>query len=651
MLKLHLYLCLLLSLLIVSPALAGDEDAPPAGDADESGDDEGAETPEAEGETPEAEGEAPEAEGEAPEAEGETPEVEGESTEGEAPEAPEVPEVPEVPATPDVPEVPEVPATSLEQLSPEELQALRALLEERQAVEEAVEEIDDLSDRLTPDRVKPWHGPGPRPAPGRHTLSDFVKTTLTFYVGDDNLLAGNEDGSPNLGMANEYPELFFEGLNSEKQAVVSETHMVLYGQMPGYLPFVDTEGAFVAEFELSRDPDDNQLIGRFKDDGSYIGVTFYFNRDKTGPSVNLTAWPYSADRFRLGYTYDLTWGGNTIWARNRGPVPGAKVTLDLERFYFFIGAKALVRLRADNNETENYWGVLAGLGPNFEFGPNLKFNYDAGGGYFTRGTFQQDPFRSVPLQAFGISQRAQLTLRTRMGLSPDLKPLTNRSDEFWVNSAIAPNYEGVWGFGVGAEFTTLWQTLIDADAPSERVFDNAITFGGFGQVRFAKSMRVGVDVVYRDVSFLVFNVPGLSPYLSFAEETTQKPQVYGALWWDWYIEKAHLTPSVVFGLMQPASFRSAPNEEGSRQLEIIREANDYELMPENETDAFTILAGKVSLKWHLSSILAITGEVSYTHDFNQSKVVTNDETGVGERVIDDARARQLGLNLIVQASF
>ena len=558
--------------------------------------------------------------------------ADGEPVAEKEPPAPEPPAVPDAPAPPPVPEVPQ-PSTEGDPLSPEELATLRELLGRIQ--------MDDDE----------WDGPAPEPKPARHRLSDFVKTTLTFYVGDDNLLADNEDGSPNLGMANEYPELFFEGLNSEKQAVVSETHMVLYGQTPGYLPWVDTEAAFVAEFELSRDPDDNQLIGRFKDDGSYVGVTFFFNQDKTGPSVNLTAWPYSADRFRLGYTYDLTWGGNTIWARNRGPVPGAKVTLDLERFYVFVGAKALVRLRADNNETENYWGVLGGLGPNFEFGPGLKFNYDAGGGYFARGTFQQDPFRSIPLQAFGLSQRVQLTLRTRMGLSPDLKPLTNKPDDFWVSRAIAPEYEGLWGFGVGAEFTTLWQTLIDADSPSERVFDNAITFGGFGQVRFAQSMRVGIDVVYRDVSFLVFNVPGLTPYLSFAEETIRKPQVYGALWWDWYIEKAHLTPGVIFGLMQPASFRSAANAEGTRQLEIIREANDYELMPESETDAFTILAGKVSLKWHLSSILAITGEVSYTHDFNQSKVVTNDETGVGERVIDEARAKQLGLNLIVQAAF
>jgi len=483
-------------------------------------------------------------------------------------------------------------------------------------------------------------------------VSDFMKTSLTFYLGDDNVLAGNADRSPNFGMGNEYPELFFEGLNSEKQKVVSETHMVVYAQMPGFLPFVDTEAAFVAEFELSRDPDNKQLIGRFRDDGSYVAITFWFNRSKRGNNLKLTAWPYSANRFRLGYTYDLTWGGNTIWARNRGPVPGVKLHLDMQHFYAFIGAKSLPQLRADNNEVENYWGLLAGFGPNFSFGPgdSLKLNYDVSGGYFSRGTFQQDPFRATALQAFGVSQRVQLTKDTRMGLSPDLRLLVNDPERRRQVTGV-PNYQGDWGFGVGAEFTTLWQTLIDANDPSQAAFDNAITAGVFAQGRFLRNLRVGLDVVYRDVSFLVFNVPGLTPYLSFVEDTIRTPQIYGALWADYYFEKAKVTPGIVFGLMQPASFAAATDATGQRKLQVIREANDYELMPDGTEAAFTVLSIKGSVKWHLSPIVALIGEVSYTQDFNVSRVVTNADTGVGERVLDDAMAQRLGVNLLIQASF
>jgi len=504
----------------------------------------------------------------------------------------------------------------------------------------------------TGDELPPWVEPEKKAAKAnsKPPISDYIKTTLTFYIGDDNLLAGHEDGSPTLGMANEYPELFFEGLNAEKQKVVSESHLVLYGKMPGFLPFVDTEAAFVAEFELSRDPDDNALVGRFRDDGSWIATTFWFNRNKKGNNVRLTAWPYSADRFRLGYTYDLTWGGNTIWARNRGPVPGIKVHLDLQRFYAFVGAKALVRLRADNNETENYWGILGGLGPNLVAkGGRARLSYDLGGGYFSRGTFQQDPFRSQALYAFGLSHRLQFTWNTKMGISPDLKPLVNDPDRR-QHASLIPDYKGAFGFGVGIELTTLWQSLIDADSPDSTNLDDAITGAFSAQARFLKNMRVGLDIVYRDVSFLVFNVPGLTPYLSFAEGTTQKPQVYGALWWDWYLEKAHLTPGFVFGLMQPASFFALDDAEGNRQLEVIREANDYEIMPTG-SEPFTILSFKGSLKWHLSKMLVMVGEISYTQDYNTTKVTTDPETGVGTRVLDEKRARQLGLNLIIQAKF
>jgi len=48
-------------------------------------------------------------------------------------------------------------------------------------------------------------------------------------------------------------------------------------------------------------------------------------------------------------------------------------------------------------------------------------------------------------------------------------------------------------------------------------------------------------------------------------------------------------------------------------------------------------------------MLAVIGEVSFVNDFNVTKVV--DEGGAPGRVLDEARARALGLNFIVQARF
>ena len=488
----------------------------------------------------------------------------------------------------------------------------------------------------------------------RPKFTDFVRSVLTFYVGDDNLLAGNEDGSPRIGIGDEYPELFFEGLNAEKRKVVTESHLVLYGKMPGFLPFVDTEGAFVAEFELSRDPEDGRLVSSFRDDGSWLAVTFWFNRLKKGKNLKLTAWPFSADRFRLGYLFDLTWGGNQVYADNFGPVPGFKLHLDLERFYAFVGAKSMPRLRADNDEIENYWGLLAGLGPNVWFGPGnkMQLRYDVGGGYFQRGTFKQDPFRSTPLQGFGISQRVLLSYNTpRMGQTADLR-LLKSDPENRRRASFVPLYNhGSFGFGVSAEFTSLWQTLIDPETLDGLVFDNGLAAALNAQVRFLKNMRVGLDVVYRDVSFMLFNVPGLTPYVAFAEDTIRKPQVYGALWWSYYIEPAHLTPGFVLGLMQPASFEAEEDATGNRQTQVIREASDYEILPVGESP-FTILSLKGSLQWNLSHMLAIIGEVAFTQDFNVTKVAPGEQEGeTASRVIDTALGRAVGLNLIMQAQF
>jgi len=545
----------------------------------------------------------------------------------------------------------------------EEAEAPAEAEEEEEAVEtEPEEEAEAPADApqlgkgltLPPTTMDEYMAREDAPKP---RVSDFIATQLTFYVGDDNLLAGNADRSPALGMANEYPELFFEGLNAEKAKVVTETHMVLYGKMPGFLKFVDTEAAFVAEFELARDPDDSRLVGRFRDDGSWLAATFWFGEKGSSSNLKITAWPFSADRFRLGYTYDLTWAGDRLWTRNQSPVPGAKIALNLGVFEAFVGAKSLVQLRADNNEVENYWGVMGGLGPRIQITDNIRLQYDVNGGYFTRGTFQQEPHRSRPVFAFGASHRLLFAINEpRMGRSPDTRLQMNDLEDPvmpWqkVRSlATVPNFQSAFGLGITLEFSTIGSSLIDADDPTVGIVDDAITAAFRGRVRFLRSMRVGLDVVYRDVSFLVLNVPGLTPYVSFATDTIQKPQTYGALWWDWFIEKARLRPGVTFALMQPASFASREDAQGNRQTQVIREANDYEILPAG-TAAFSIVSVKASLRWHLSPILALAGEVAYTQDFNNTRVVVDTSTGVGVRQLDTKAARQLGLNLFMQAAF
>lgn len=487
----------------------------------------------------------------------------------------------------------------------------------------------------------------------RTKYTDFVRSTITFYIGDDNVLAGPVDGSPGVGMSNEYPELFFDGLNAEKAASVSETHMTLYGKMPGFLPFVDTEAALILEFEVAADPDNGQLSTRIRDDGSYVGATFWFTREKTGKSVKFIAWPYNADRLRLGWLFDLSWGGNRIYFRNEGPAPGFKLNVDLERFYAYIGAKSMNRVQSDTKRTEAYWGVLGGLGPNVWFGPGnkMQLRYDIEGGYFERGTFVSHPFQSTSVVAFGVSQRVVLSYNNpRMGITPDQRLITNDPSRQRVTSMVPIRYYGPFAFGVSAEFNTLWQSLQNPENLDELVFQNALSGAIQAQVRVFTNLRVGIDAVYRDLSYIRFNTPSRPQFVALSPEQTFTPQVYGALWADYHIKAARLTPGIVVGLMQPASVQAEVDAAGNRQTSVVLDAVNEVTLPIGQ-EPFTVLSLKGRLSWSLSHILSVIGEVTFNQDWNVSKSVDQEGDAPAVRVLDEANAQQLGLNLLVQARF
>ena len=45
---------------------------------------------------------------------------------------------------------------------------------------------------------------------------------------------------------------------AEKTVAVTETHLVVYKKMPGFIKGLETEAALVVEFEIFRDPDNGK---------------------------------------------------------------------------------------------------------------------------------------------------------------------------------------------------------------------------------------------------------------------------------------------------------------------------------------------------------------------------------------------------------
>ncbi len=480
----------------------------------------------------------------------------------------------------------------------------------------------------------------------------FMDTTITGYLGDDNLLVGPEEFSPSPGLSNAYPELFFEGLEAEKTVAVTETHLVLYKKMPGFIRGLETEAALVLEFEIFRDPDNGEVgpsvskvDAAIRDDGSYIKLTGYFDRDAmTGPNVSFTMFPFDSQRFLLGFSYDLTWGGERIYPTNFGPVPGAKLNLDLGPAYFFAGFKTQPRIQQYyDNQVETQYGVLWGGG--LRAGP---FFFDANGGFFDRGHFDIQQHLESSIFALGGSAQVGVVFGDAIGQSVDFRLYRNDPNARDAASEQIDYTEGVH-FKAATEFTAIGQTAIDFDEPTSTVNSYA-TAGDLNLKLRVNKFRVHGDVVYRSVNFLVFNTPGLTPYYSVSEALVTQPQFYGAVGVDYFFEKSHLTPGVIFGMMQPAAVQGDEGLAGAFDgTVVVRDANDLEFLPPGE-GPFTIISVKGNLRWDVSRMLSVMTELSYTIDFNQSKTVGED-AGNQVRVLDEDRARQLGFNLLMQAHF
>ena len=151
----------------------------------------------------------------------------------------------------------------------------------------------------------------------------FMDTRVTFVFTDDNTLAGPRDRSPQAGFFNVNDEQFYEGLDTEKRGRENETQLVLYKRMPSYFHRVDAEAALVLQMEVGNE---STNIG---DNGSYLKLNFYTQRDDfDGDNVSVTFFPVDSQRMLLGYTYDITWGGEKIFPNNSGTVPGARLRYD-----------------------------------------------------------------------------------------------------------------------------------------------------------------------------------------------------------------------------------------------------------------------------------------------------------------------------------
>ncbi len=474
---------------------------------------------------------------------------------------------------------------------------------------------------------------------------DFVDTRLSFVFSDDNFLSDPGESlinSPEIDFGARDGNFFpFENLNSQDEGSETLTHLVLYKEMPGFIQNLTTDAAFVARLAVLTEPENGFSAGdiKLKDDGSYIRARYSFTDvqidEKTGHvkdsgrQLELTFFPTNADRFRAGYTYDLSWGGNKIFSQQKSQfaTPGLRLRFDWDGFYLFAGAKSTRQLilTEDKNDVANrelgaFWGGIFGLG----YVGNM-FGIETNGAFFDSGRNPKQGVQGKEVVSGGISARlSAFSEGYKPETSIDYRLYRNNDDAFEASNYFLRKPANYRNFTWRASVEGNWLTQVLGD--SDKIGSTKRIDAFAGAVRgdfFIGKFAINVDLVYRDLYFILFNVPGLDPYMTMPAGSSSEGEVLFAVKGEYWFESTNLLPSLQFGIQKPASYRGRISETlntndltGGTQTVAIMDSSTIIAFPTgNEPEA--IFSVKAALRWDLSDMMSLIAAVNYNYDRNQ----------------------------------
>ncbi|MDB4960720.1 MAG: hypothetical protein JWP01_719 [Myxococcales bacterium] len=480
--------------------------------------------------------------------------------------------------------------------------------------------------------------------------SGFMDTRLAFTITNENVLAKPGETIPSVpgwrfGTPNSLGVLFFDNYDTRFSGYETLSHATLYrNYQKGHL---QAEGAFVLRInELSEN------VISLSDAGTYITVSNWKDPTHKDPTrISLTAFPVSADRFRLGYSYRLSWGGNPEYKRARSSTPGMKLQYDGKGVYAFVGAKSGVIVDPNDGEQKSALAGLAGAG----IDPHPMVRLELNGGYFDRGYNELQDVQQEKVQLFGVSAQASINKGMPIRSSVDYRLYKFNNEQ--VTQLFAPEkYPGGLSWQASTEFTMLGQTLKHPEKTGTTTVQKG--FAGDLNVRVKiDRVRLRLDLSYRDLAFILHSQPSLPPYSDFPASYEIQPNLFAAIgfdknWGDW------LTLGLIGGVERPATLSTDKGIPGAtttgKSTAVIRNNNIDTLitiLPPDES-AVPQIAVKGTSKIDFGRIFSAVLEVFYSYDGNQSTY---------ERVCSDpdqcqfkykfGEFNQLGINATLQARF
>ncbi|MCB9609843.1 MAG: hypothetical protein H6741_26310 [Alphaproteobacteria bacterium] len=485
---------------------------------------------------------------------------------------------------------------------------------------------------------------------GAAHAGEFMDVWVTTALEDTNVRAGPDDYSPGPNFVMRGNQTFFENYEVRWTDDISQGHLVLYRADDGFFPNWWSEAAFVLEYTPYLNPDKTRPGVFIRDDGSYVRIGRTLPGDEH--TISITGYAVNASRFRLGYSWDLAYGGREIVTPAVGAMPGVRVQWQKHGSYVFVGAKSAINQRTEEewqgDRNATYTSLLSGAGLNLL---DDRFKAEVGLGSFQQGQIlnvrdTSSPIYGEMITALGTS--AQLSFRTQADISwiqsSELR-LYRNSPEFMRDTYISHREVDGFGFMVQAEVNRLVHNLLDPDDESSTVLEAGVA-GDIQTLWLFNTTQFFADFVYKDLPYIVFDVPGITSGTAISESVTWTPQLYGRFGISHFFPKAHVTPSLGVGLMQPAAYTTS---DGKTFVQYT--ARDKEAVPDNAAGAYNILGSVLGLQVDVTPSTVVVGELLYTRDANQSRV-TAAEGGVRTRVPEDPNVvNALGFNLMLRAHF
>ena len=509
---------------------------------------------------------------------------------------------------------------------------------------------------------------------------DFMDTRITFAITDDNLLLGPGRSNPSSPSTSFVPGarsvLFFDNYNKRDTGFETLSHASLYKEMPSFFKGLVTAAAMVVRMDYFLERREFRLT----DAGSYLRATYYFNpadaeakeKPRLRRNFDVVGFPLSSDRFRMGYSFRISWGGDFTFPRRsiRSPIPGLKMQLNYDfsetvGLSIFLGAKtALLQqlVTREQIEEETAYGLLGGFA--LRIG-NLTI--EGGSAFFNKGTFFNPNVKGEPIYFYGFSGQIAYTLGLPIGVSMDFQLYRNdplRPQKFFLPEKYTP---GKFSFMVAAEASMVVNLLEDPEpgnlggiVPQQGIAADLNFRMKYGY------LRMHVDIMYRDLPFILKDVPGFVPFQAFTRNQAHTPEFFAAAGIDYFIAPAHLTIGIIAGVQIPATFRGTLPTEltgqvptgslGGQQIVVVREEGDFVILPTvdaagNPVEIIPIFSAKLNIKWQLSEFLAILGQLLFSVDNNETRLVRaqgGDGTVERREFVEPIR---LGFNIMAQARF